>query len=128
MADMYTPEEIAQIFEAYNDAIQKNIPIGKDLAQQMKDATLGVKNYTQQLNQSLKQLGTSFKNLGSNIAKGDKGASVFNDALSSTAEHAAVVRWKRARGESCEGFAGRGGGDHTLLSIAGQDAAGAKSN
>ena len=86
MADMYTPEEIAQIFEAYNDAIQKNIPIGKDLAQQMKDATLGVKNYTQQLNQSLKQLGTSFKTLGSDIAKGEKGASVFNGVLSSGAD------------------------------------------
>jgi hypothetical protein len=87
MADMYTPEEIAQIFEAYNDAIQKNIPIGKDLAQQMKDATLGVKNYTQQLNQSLKQLGTSFKNLGAEMAGGAKGSSVFNDALSSSADY-----------------------------------------
>jgi len=87
MADMYTPEEIAQIFEAYNDAIQKNIPIGKDLAQQMKDATLGVKNYTQQLNQSLKQLGTSFKNLGADMASGAKGSSVFNDALSSSADY-----------------------------------------
>jgi uncharacterized protein YcbK (DUF882 family) len=87
MADMYTPEEIAQIFEAYNDAIQKNIPIGKDLAQQMKDATLGVKNYTQQLNQSLKQLGTSFKNLGAEMASGAKGSSVFNDALSSSADY-----------------------------------------
>jgi hypothetical protein len=87
MADMYTPEEIAQIFAAYNDAIQKNIPIGKDLAQQMKDATVGVKNYSQQMQSSLKQLGTSFKNLGSNIASGSKGASVFNDVMSTGADH-----------------------------------------
>jgi hypothetical protein len=87
MADMYTPEEIAQIFEAYNDAIQKNIPIGKDLAQQMKDATVGVKNYSQQLQSSLKQLGTSFKNLGADMSSGAKGSSVFNDALSSSADY-----------------------------------------
>jgi hypothetical protein len=83
MADMYTPEEINEIFAAYNERIQQGIPISKELAQQMKDATLGVKNYTQQLQSSLKQLGTSFKNLGSSIAKGEKGASVFNDVLAS---------------------------------------------
>jgi hypothetical protein len=86
MADMYTPEEINEIFAAYNEAVQKGIPISKELAQQMKDATLGVKNYTQQLQSSLKQLGTSFKNLGSDIAKGEKGASVYNNALSSGAD------------------------------------------
>ena len=86
MAEQYTPEEIAQIFEAYNDAIQKNIPIGKDLAQQMKDASIGVKNYTQNLQGSLKQLGTSFKNLGAEMSSGAKGASVFNDTMSSGAD------------------------------------------
>jgi hypothetical protein len=86
MADMYTPEEINEIFAAYNDAIDRNIPISKELAQQMKDATLGVKNYTQQLQSSLKQLGTSVKNLGSNLAKGEKGASVYSDTLSSGAD------------------------------------------
>jgi hypothetical protein len=86
MADMYTPEEINEIFAAYNDAIAKGIPVSKELAQQMKDATLGVKNYTQQLNQSLKQLGTSFKNLGAGMLKGEKGAQVYNDALSSGAD------------------------------------------
>ena len=83
---MYTPEEINEIFAAYNDAIDRNIPISKELAQQMKDATLGVKNYTQQLQSSLKQLGTSVKNLGSNLAKGEKGASVYGDTLSSGAD------------------------------------------
>ena len=83
---MYTPEEINQIFAAYNDAVQKNIPISKELAQQMKDATVGVKNYTQQLNQSLKQLGTSIKTLGSDLAKGEKGAAVYSNSLSSGAD------------------------------------------
>ena len=94
MADMYTPEEINEIFAAYNDAVQKNIPISKELAQQMKDATLGVKNYTQQLNQSLKQLGTSFKSFGAGIAKGEKGSAVYNDMLSSGADAVAAYTAK----------------------------------
>lgn len=86
MADMYTPEEINEIFAAYNDAVQKGIPISKELAQQMKDATLGVKNYTQTLKDSMNKLGTSFKNLGAGLAKGEKGAATYNDALSSGAD------------------------------------------
>lgn len=94
MADMYTPEEINEIFAAYNDAVAKGIPISKDLAQQMKDATIGVKNYTQQLQSSMKQLGTSFKNLGAGIAKGEKGAAVYNDAMSSGADAIAAYTSK----------------------------------
>jgi hypothetical protein len=100
MADMYTPEEINEIFAAYNDAIDKNIPISKDLAQQMKDATVGVKNYSQQMQSSLKQLGTSFKNLGSTMAKGAAGASVFNDVMSSGADH--VYQFSRRFGPAGE--------------------------
>jgi hypothetical protein len=29
MADMYAPEEINEIYDAYNDAIDRNIPISK---------------------------------------------------------------------------------------------------
>jgi uncharacterized protein YcbK (DUF882 family) len=94
MAEMYTPEEINEIFAAYNDAVQKGIPVSKELAQQMKDATLGVKNYTQQLQSSLKQLGTSFKNLGSTMSKGAAGASVFNDTMSSGADAVAAYASK----------------------------------
>ena len=83
---MYTPEEINEIFAAYTDAMEKKIPISKELAQQMKDATLGVKNYTRQLKDSMSKLGTSIKTLGSDLAKGEKGASVYSDTLSSGAD------------------------------------------
>lgn len=86
MADMYTPQEIQDIFERYNEAIRKNIPISESLAREMADATKGVKGYTQQLNYSLKQLGTSIKTLSSDIAKGAEGASVFNNSVDSTAD------------------------------------------
>lgn len=86
MADQYTPEEINAIFEAYDDALKRNIPITKELQTQFEDATKGVKHYTYQLNQSLKQLGTSLKTTASAIKDGQTGASVFNDAVESSAD------------------------------------------
>jgi putative chitinase len=86
MADMYTPEEIQEIFQAYNDAIASGAPITKDLAQQMKDATIGVKNYSAQLKQSLQQLGTSIKTLGKDLYDGKTGASMFNSSISAGAD------------------------------------------
>jgi len=86
MADTYTPQEIQDIFERYNDAIRRNIPISESLAGEMANATKGVKNYTNQLNYSLKQLGSSIKTLSTDIAKGADGASVFNNSVNSTAD------------------------------------------
>jgi len=86
MADTYTPQEIQDIFDEYHRNLSNGIPISKDLAERMKDATVGVKNYTYQLNQSFKQLGSSIKTLGSDIAKGAEGASVFSSTVDSTAD------------------------------------------
>jgi hypothetical protein len=102
---MYTPEEINEIFAAYNDAIDRNIPISKELAQQMKDASIGVKNYTQQLQSSLKQLGTSVKTLGSDLAKGEKGAAVYGNSLSAGADALAAYTAKLGPAGRAFGFA-----------------------
>jgi len=105
MAEMYTPEEINEIFAAYNEQIQKGIPISKELAQQMKDASIGVKNYTQNLKDSMKQLGTSIKTLGSDLAKGEKGASVYSNSLSSGADALAAYTAKFGPAGRALGFA-----------------------
>ena len=102
---MYTPEEINEIFAAYNERIQQGIPISKELAQQMKDATLGVKNYTQQLKDSMSKLGTSIKTLGSDLAKGEKGASVYSNSLSSGADALADYTAKFGPAGRALGFA-----------------------
>lgn len=86
MADMYTPQEIQDIFERYNDAVRRNIPISEGLAKEMADATKGVKNYTNQLNYSFKQLGSSIKQVGFELANGAKGASVFNNSIEAGAD------------------------------------------
>ena len=91
MADRYTPEEIQEIFDAYHDAIRRGIPITEAMAKELRDATRGVKNYTNQLNYSLKAFGSSLGTLGVNLANGAQGAAVFNDGLSSGAD--AMAKW-----------------------------------
>ena len=86
MADTYTPEEINEIFGAYNRAIKDGTPITADLTRQMKDAATGVKNYTANLNNSLKGLGNTALKLVENLKDGAQGASVFNDGLSAGAD------------------------------------------
>ncbi len=79
---MYTPEEITQIFEAYNNAIKAGTPISRELSDQMKDAVRGIKNYNQELRSSGLAFKRSMGDLVSSMAQGSKGASQYNDALS----------------------------------------------
>lgn len=86
MAEMYTPEEIQAIFREYNEAVKNGTPISKELAQSMKDAQIGVKNYTAELNSSMKKLGSSMVGLAGAIKDGAEGASTFNSGIESAAD------------------------------------------
>ena len=86
MADTYTPEEIDEIFGAYNRAIKDGTPITADLTRQMKDAAAGVKNHTANLNNSLKGLGNSALKYAENLKDGAQGAAVFNDGIKAGAD------------------------------------------
>jgi hypothetical protein len=81
MADQYTPEEIADIFEAYNNAIKTGTPISAELARQMQDAARGFKGATESLEKFGKSLGTSATDLGKSLYKGEKGVGQFADAI-----------------------------------------------
>jgi len=86
MADLYTAEEIKEIFDTYNRAIETGTPITAELSRQMKDATIGVKNYTAQLNKSFSDLGSSALKYAENLKDGAQGAAVFNDGIGATAK------------------------------------------
>lgn len=94
MADMMTPQEIQDVFERYNDAIRKNIPISEGLAKEMADATKGVKKYTDTLNSNLKSLGTSFTTLAKDLNSGARGAAVFNNSIESAGEVVSTIASK----------------------------------
>jgi putative chitinase len=81
MADQYTPEEIAEIFEAYNNAIRTNTPISKELAAQMADAARGVKSYTSELKAGSLAFRRSMIDLVGSMKDGAQGASQYSGAL-----------------------------------------------
>lgn len=81
MAEMYTPEEIQEIFQAYNDAIKSGTPVSAELAKAMRDAEKGIKGWTDSTNAAMKKLGTSATDLTKNLYKGGNAADNFGTAL-----------------------------------------------
>jgi DNA-binding transcriptional MerR regulator len=86
MADQYTPEEIRAIFEEYNNATKGGSQATAELTKRFKDAQVGIKNYTDQLNSSLKSLGSSILGTAKAIKDGEQGASVFNSGITAAAD------------------------------------------
>jgi hypothetical protein len=86
MADQYTPEEIAEIFEAYNNAIKTNTPINAELAKQMKDAAIGAKGYAQAQQNLIKSLGKAAVDYTKEMYKGEQGAKAFNNSIDGVTE------------------------------------------
>jgi len=82
MADVYTPQEIAEIFEAYNNAVKSGTPISRELAEQMADASKGIKHWTSELRASSLSFKRSLGELTSSMLDGAKGAGQYTDALS----------------------------------------------
>lgn len=82
MAD-FTLQELKDIQAEYIKAQADGIPISKELAQRYKDATIGIKNYSRQLEDSVKRFGSS---LLTSVMSSERGASKYNDALTSGAD------------------------------------------
>jgi muramidase (phage lysozyme) len=83
---LYTPEEIRQLYDEYHRLRVLSLPITRDVERQLRDAAVGVKNYSQQLDSSLNQLKSSSIGLFGSFKDGQQGASVFNDSLRSGAD------------------------------------------
>lgn len=81
MDDMMSPKEIQEILDKYTYCIDNGIPITEDLANAMKDASVGVKNYTRTLKASKDALWDSTKQLGMAMVDGKSGAQVYNDVI-----------------------------------------------
>lgn len=85
MADQYSPQEIADIFEAYNNAIKTGAPITAELAKQMEDAVKATKGMVRAQEEFGKSLGKSALQLGASLYKGEKGVGQFGDAIETAA-------------------------------------------
>jgi hypothetical protein len=82
MADVYTPQEIAEIFEAYNNAVKSGTPISREMAEQMADAARGIKHWTSELRASSLGFRRSLGELTSSMLESAKGAGQYTDTLS----------------------------------------------
>jgi hypothetical protein len=80
-----TPEEIKLITDEYNDALKRGIPISQGLADDMRDASVGIKGYTAQLKSNLSALKSAGGGLIKSIVDGETGAAVYNDTVKGAA-------------------------------------------
>ena len=81
MADQYTPEEIAGIFEAYNNAIKSGTPITQEMADAMKDAQKGVKGFAAAQRNLFQALGKSVADVSKAMYRGEQGAKGLADSV-----------------------------------------------
>jgi putative chitinase len=94
---LYTPEEIRSIYDEYQRRRALNIPITEEFARQLRDAAVGVKNYTNELEASLNQLKSSGIGLFNALRTNQQGASVFNDTIRATGDATAVFAKRLGR-------------------------------
>jgi hypothetical protein len=106
---LYTPEEIRSIYDEYQRRRALNIPITEEFARQLKDAAVGVKNYTSELETSLNRLKTTGKGLFNSLRTNQQGASVFNDTIRATGDATAVFAKQLGRFGGVVGFLAKAG-------------------
>jgi len=85
MATQITPEEIDAIFRQFNKEFNTLGYVTEETAEKFREAQLGIKNYTTELNKSIKLLGQASLNLVTAFGKGEQGASIYNQSLTAGA-------------------------------------------
>jgi hypothetical protein len=86
MANMYTPEEKAEIEARAADEIKRLGAVTIETKMAMMDMSVGVKGFTASLTKGFGQLGSSALGLTKQLADGEIGASVFNKSIGGVAD------------------------------------------
>jgi hypothetical protein len=94
MADFTTPEDFEKYMALMEEQYKNGFISAKDYNDALKDASVGIKGYTANLNSSMKALGTSFKDMGKAMYDGKQGAATYNSTLSSGADAVAAYALK----------------------------------
>ena len=94
MAEFTTPEDFEKYMALMEEQYKNGFISAKDYNDALKDATVGIKGYTANLNASMKALGTSFKDMGKAMYDGKQGAATYNSTLSSGADAVAAYAMK----------------------------------
>lgn len=88
------PQEIADEMERLREQFEAGYISAKDFNERMKDATIGIRGYTQNLKNSMSQLGTSFKAMGKDIYDGKKGVAMFGNSIDAGANAVSAYAMK----------------------------------
>jgi hypothetical protein len=90
MQEQMTREEIQTIVSEYNMAVEESlktgIPISQRLADEFKDASVGIRGYTANLKASQQALKAAGSGLIKNIVDGESGAAVYNETVNAGAK------------------------------------------
>jgi hypothetical protein len=114
MANQYSPSEISAIIDEYHKALEKNIPISRDLAKRMADASKGQKEYTDTLKASFNNLGSSIMELTDKFIEGEEGLSVYNNLTKSLGDALGdLLGWIPIIGPALSGAA-KAGADYVI--------------
>jgi hypothetical protein len=81
MADQYTPEEIAEIFEAYNNAIRTGTPVTQQMADAVVDAQKAFKGYSALQRDSMKMLQKGVVDYTKAMHQGEQGMKAMGGAI-----------------------------------------------
>ena len=79
-------DELQKAVNTTAEAYNRGYGSQQDYLDALKDAEKGVKGYSAAMRASMAQLGTSMKALGSAMVKGEEGASIYNQGLTSAAD------------------------------------------
>lgn len=79
--ERYTPQETADIIQRFNDAVARGIPVSAELAKEMRDATIGIKNFSDTLALNSKNLKEAVYNTANRMSEGAEGLEVFGDIM-----------------------------------------------
>lgn len=91
MQEFNSQKEIDDFLAQQEQWLARGVIDQEKYNQAVRDAAVGIKGYTAQLKQSQEQFKKSVVGLATSIAKGDSGASVYNNALNSGAK--AIDSW-----------------------------------
>ena len=86
MANPSTPEEFKAYLNEQAEYLDKGVITQQQYNDAVKDAKAGMVGYAEQLRASTTQLKKNLLDLGSAIAKGEEGASVYNQSINSAAD------------------------------------------
>lgn len=81
----FSPEEAQAIINEYNQKLAAKEPISADLAKAMRDASTGIKDYTDNLKASLDKTSNAVLKMGKALVQGESGLSVYNEVIESGA-------------------------------------------